>query len=102
MKFSLNFLLQFTEHGIEGVVPFEILPPEVRSKYQAKPAERVKRAKKEDSKGSVHQVEESQVYEILPNSSTSQVISPFWYEKKENTNIHFLPSVKYFPFFLEK
>lgn len=51
---------QFTEHGIEGVVPLELLPPDVRSKYQAKPSERSKRAKKEDTK-STAQPEENQV-----------------------------------------
>ncbi|KAK6119192.1 hypothetical protein DH2020_047066 [Rehmannia glutinosa] len=52
---------RFTEHGIEGVVPLELLPPDVRSKYQAKPGDRSKRAKKEETKGSVQQVEESQI-----------------------------------------
>ncbi|KAJ0102204.1 hypothetical protein Patl1_05699 [Pistacia atlantica] len=52
--------LQFTDHGIEGVVPLELLPPHVRSKYQAKPNDRSKRAKKEDMKGAPHQVEENQ------------------------------------------
>ena len=37
--------------GIEGVVPVELLPPEVRSKYQAKPNEKAKRAKKDETKG---------------------------------------------------
>ena len=54
-------LLQFSEYGIEGVVPFELLPLDVRSKYQAKPNERSKRAKKEEIKGAAHQAEENQV-----------------------------------------
>lgn len=57
---SFFSVIQFTEHGIEGVVPFELLPPDVRSKYQAKPSERSKRAKKEDTK-STAQPEENQV-----------------------------------------
>lgn len=52
--------MQFTEHGIEGVVPLELLPPEVRSKYQAKPNDRSKRAKKEETE-STTQPEENQV-----------------------------------------
>ena len=66
--FSLSFTplvwmsLQFTEHGIEGVVPLELLTPEERSKYQAKPNDRSKRAKKEESKGAAHRLEENQVY----------------------------------------
>ncbi|KAL9175383.1 hypothetical protein ABFS82_02G109100 [Erythranthe guttata] len=58
---DLEGFSRFTEHGIEGVVPLEILPAEVRSKkYQAKQADRSKRAKKDDSRGSLQQVEESQ------------------------------------------
>lgn len=57
----LYILLQFTDLGIEGVVPLELLPPDVRSKYQAKPTDRTKRGKKEDAKNTAHQVEENQV-----------------------------------------
>ncbi|KAL7157942.1 hypothetical protein ABFS83_02G109700 [Erythranthe nasuta] len=58
---DLEGFSRFTEHGIEGVVPLEILPAEVRSKkYQAKQADRSKRAKKDDTRGSLQQVEESQ------------------------------------------
>lgn len=53
--------MQFTDHGIEGVVPLELLSPDVRSKYQAKPNDRSKRAKKEEAKGASHQNEENQV-----------------------------------------
>lgn len=56
-----GFFLQFTDHGIEGVVPLDLLPTDVRSKYQSKPNERSKRAKKEDTKSSTPQVEETQV-----------------------------------------
>ena len=53
--------LQFTDHDIEGVVPLELLPPDVRSKYQAKPNDKSKRAKKDESKGAAAQAEENQV-----------------------------------------
>lgn len=48
---DLEGFSRFTDLGIEGVVPVELLPPEVRSKYQAKPNEKAKRAKKDESKG---------------------------------------------------
>ncbi|KAJ0233915.1 THO complex subunit 1 [Hirschfeldia incana] len=48
---DLEGFSRFTDLGIEGVVPVELLPPEVRSKYQAKPNEKAKRAKKEETKG---------------------------------------------------
>ncbi|RXH76131.1 hypothetical protein DVH24_019019 [Malus domestica] len=57
---DLEGFSRFTEHGIEGVVPLELLSPEERSKYQAKPNDRSKRAKKEESKGAAHQLEENQ------------------------------------------
>lgn len=55
--------MQFTDHGIEGVVPPDLLPPEVRSKYHAKPSERNKRAKKEDEQKNMatQQPEDNQV-----------------------------------------
>ncbi len=53
--------MQFTDHGIEGVVPLELLPLDVRSKYQAKPNDKSKRAKKDESKGVAAQAEENQV-----------------------------------------
>ncbi|KAE8655644.1 THO complex subunit 1 [Hibiscus syriacus] len=43
------------------VVPLELLPPEVRSKFQGKPSDRSKRARKEETKSASHQVEESQI-----------------------------------------
>ncbi|GLT46006.1 hypothetical protein SLA2020_197980 [Shorea laevis] len=58
---DLEGFSRFTEHGIEGVVPFELLPPEVRSKFQGKPNDRTKRAKKEDTKSASNQVEENQI-----------------------------------------
>uniref|UniRef100_A0A6N2M8V8 Uncharacterized protein n=1 Tax=Salix viminalis TaxID=40686 RepID=A0A6N2M8V8_SALVM len=57
---DLDGFSRFTDHGIEGVVPLDLLPPDVRSKYQAKPSDRSKRAKKDEPKGASHQVEDSQ------------------------------------------
>lgn len=57
---DLEGFSRFTEYGIEGVVPLELLPLDVRSKYQAKPNERSKRTKKEETKGAVRQTEENQ------------------------------------------
>lgn len=61
--FFIKFLcfLQFTDLGIEGVVPVELLPPEVRSKYQAKPNEKAKRTKKEETKGGPQEAEGNQI-----------------------------------------
>ncbi|KAI8546010.1 hypothetical protein RHMOL_Rhmol07G0082300 [Rhododendron molle] len=63
---DLEGFSRFTEHGIEGVVPLELLAPGVRSKYQPKPSDRSKRAKKEESKGAAHQAEEGQF--VTPTS----------------------------------
>lgn len=57
--------MQFTDHGIEGVVPPELLPPEIRSKFHAKPTDKNKRAKKEDdAKGASVQPEDNQVVQV--------------------------------------
>ncbi|MCD7465530.1 suppressor of the transcriptional defect of hpr1 by overexpression [Datura stramonium] len=58
---DLEGFSRFTEHGIEGVVPLELLPTEVRARYQAKPSERTKRTKKEETKNSAQQAEENQI-----------------------------------------
>lgn len=58
---DLDGFSRFTEYGIEGVVPMELLPSDVRSKYQAKPSDRSKRAKKEETKGAAQQAEENQI-----------------------------------------
>ncbi|XP_073142567.1 THO complex subunit 1 [Henckelia pumila] len=58
---DLEGFSRFTEHGVEGVVPLELLTPEVRSKYQAKPGDRSKRAKKEEAKNSLQQTECTQI-----------------------------------------
>ncbi|CAL9065457.1 unnamed protein product [Musa banksii] len=47
---DLEGFSRFTDHGIEGVVPPELLPPEVRSKFHTKPGDKTKRAKKGRSK----------------------------------------------------
>ncbi|KAI4382941.1 hypothetical protein MLD38_008833 [Melastoma candidum] len=60
---DLEGFSRFTDHGIEGVVPLELLPADVRSKYQVKPNERSKRAKKDEVKSSYQQVEENQARE---------------------------------------
>ncbi|KAK1261780.1 hypothetical protein QJS04_geneDACA019562 [Acorus gramineus] len=45
---DLEGFSRYTEHGIEGVVPPDLLPSEVRSKFQTKPNEKSKRAKKDE------------------------------------------------------
>lgn len=57
---DLEGFSRFTEFGIEGVVPLELLPPEVRSKYQTKPIDKSKRTKKDETKGSVPPSEDNQ------------------------------------------
>ncbi|KAL9239215.1 hypothetical protein vseg_013555 [Gypsophila vaccaria] len=56
---DLEGFSRFTEFGIEGVVPLELLPPEIASKYQAK-NEKSKRAKKDEPKGSVPTSDDNQ------------------------------------------
>ncbi|KAJ0969005.1 hypothetical protein J5N97_021882 [Dioscorea zingiberensis] len=59
---DLEGFSRFIDHGVEGVVPPELLPPEVRSKFHAKPSERNKRAKKEEEqKNASTQPEDTQV-----------------------------------------
>lgn len=62
---DLEGFSRFTDHGIEGVVPQELLPPDVRSKLYAKPSERTKRAKKEEVKGTAVQPEDNQVAAVV-------------------------------------
>lgn len=57
--------MQFTDHGIEGVVPPDLLPPDVRLKFHARPNEKAKRAKKEEeAKDAVPNAEDSQVVKM--------------------------------------
>ncbi|OVA19210.1 THO complex [Macleaya cordata] len=57
---DLEGFSRFNELGIEGVVPPELLPPDVRSKYHTKPSDRSKRAKKEEAKDATPQPEDNQ------------------------------------------
>ncbi|KAJ1299164.1 hypothetical protein BS78_01G511100 [Paspalum vaginatum] len=58
---DLDGFARFSDYGIEGVVPSELLPPEVNAKFSSKPAEKAKRLKREDSKGASAQPKEQQV-----------------------------------------
>nr|GEU91038.1 THO complex subunit 1 isoform X1 [Tanacetum cinerariifolium] len=58
---DLEGFSRFTEFGVEGVVPVEIMPPDVRSKYQGKTSDKSKRAKKEETKTPTNQAEENQI-----------------------------------------
>ncbi|KAF3784236.1 THO complex subunit 1 [Nymphaea thermarum] len=58
---DLEGFSRFTDHGIEGVVPSELLPPEMRSKFHTKSGERSKRAKREEeAKGTTNHAEDNQ------------------------------------------
>lgn len=59
---DLEGFSRFTEHGIEGVVPPELLQPEIRNKYHGKTSEKSRRTakKEEETKGAVTQTEENQ------------------------------------------
>ncbi|KAI3914086.1 hypothetical protein MKW92_041242 [Papaver armeniacum] len=57
---DLEGFSRFNDFGIEGVIPPDLLPLEMRSKYQSKPAERSKRAKKEEAKDTTPPQEDSQ------------------------------------------
>lgn len=57
---DLEGFSKFTEYGVEGVVPLDLLPPEVRSKYEAKSGDRSKRAKKDDTKGAAPPSDDNQ------------------------------------------
>lgn len=61
---DLDGFSRFTEHGIEGVVPPELLTPEVRVRYHGKSTERSKQRgikKEEDTKGGNSQAEDVQM-----------------------------------------
>ncbi|KAH9323394.1 hypothetical protein KI387_018033, partial [Taxus chinensis] len=59
---DLEGFSRYTEHGIEGVIPPELLSPEVRVKYHGKTTEKSKRGvkKEEETKGTFTQNEENQ------------------------------------------
>lgn len=58
---DLEGFSRFTEYGIEGVVPPELLPSDLQFKFQAKPSDRSKRARKDEIKNASQQAEENQV-----------------------------------------
>ncbi|KAK8970863.1 hypothetical protein KSP40_PGU008019 [Platanthera guangdongensis] len=59
---DLEGFSKFSEHGIEGVVPPELLSPEVRSRFHSKSSEKNKRVKREEeSKNAAAQPEEGQL-----------------------------------------
>lgn len=68
--------MQFTDLGIEGVVPPELLTPEVRSKLHGKPSERSKRSKREDESKGANIQPDSQV---IRKSSVKYVIIYLFY-----------------------
>lgn len=70
---DLEGFSKFTEYGVEGVVPLDLLVPEVRSKYQAKPSERSKRAKKDENKGPATAAEDSQAATNSANELDGEV-----------------------------
>ncbi|KAL5217538.1 hypothetical protein ABZP36_018222 [Zizania latifolia] len=65
---DLEGFSRFCDYGIEGVVPPELLPSEVRAKFYAKPAEKAKRPKKEEAKGTSAQPKEQQVASATPET----------------------------------
>lgn len=68
---DLEGFSKFSEYGIEGVVPPELLPPEVRSRFHSKSSEKNKRAKKEDeSKNPPAQPEENQQFQAAAAAAT--------------------------------
>ncbi|CAM0871010.1 unnamed protein product [Alopecurus aequalis] len=66
---DLEGFSRFCDYGIEGVVPPELLPPDVRAKFNSKPGEKAKRPKREDTRGgtSAHP-KESQVTAATPDT----------------------------------
>uniref|UniRef100_A0A0E0NNM3 THO complex subunit 1 n=1 Tax=Oryza rufipogon TaxID=4529 RepID=A0A0E0NNM3_ORYRU len=65
---DLEGFSRFCDYGIEGVVPQELLPPEVRSKFYSKPGDKAKRPKREDPKGTSAQPKEQQVVSATPET----------------------------------
>uniref|UniRef100_A0A1D1XVT7 THO complex subunit 1 n=1 Tax=Anthurium amnicola TaxID=1678845 RepID=A0A1D1XVT7_9ARAE len=59
---DLDGFSRYTDYGIEGVVPPELLPAELRSKFHSKASERSKRARKdEETRASITRQEEGQI-----------------------------------------
>ncbi|XP_028549292.1 THO complex subunit 1 [Dendrobium catenatum] len=68
---DLEGFSKFAEYGVEGVVPPELLPPEVRSKFHAKSSEKNKRAKKEEeSKNTATQPEDNHLFQMVVEVGT--------------------------------
>uniref|UniRef100_A0ACD5TTH8 Uncharacterized protein n=1 Tax=Avena sativa TaxID=4498 RepID=A0ACD5TTH8_AVESA len=65
---DLEGFSRFCEYGIEGVVPPELLPPDVRAKFNSKPGEKVKRPKREDTKGTSSHPKEPQAAAATPDT----------------------------------
>ncbi|KAF0932849.1 hypothetical protein E2562_012173 [Oryza meyeriana var. granulata] len=65
---DLEGFSRFCDYGIEGVIPQELLPPEVRSKFYSKPGDKAKRPKREDTKGTSAQPKEQQVASATPET----------------------------------
>uniref|UniRef100_A0A0E0K7Q4 THO complex subunit 1 n=1 Tax=Oryza punctata TaxID=4537 RepID=A0A0E0K7Q4_ORYPU len=66
-----NNLLKRNQAKLEsenGVVPQELLPPEVRSKFYSKPGDKAKRPKREDPKGTSAQPKEQQIVSATPET----------------------------------
>uniref|UniRef100_A0A0C9QU23 TSA: Wollemia nobilis Ref_Wollemi_Transcript_9715_2293 transcribed RNA sequence n=1 Tax=Wollemia nobilis TaxID=56998 RepID=A0A0C9QU23_9CONI len=76
---DLEGFSRYTEHGIEGVIPPELLAPEVRVKYHGKTTEKSKRGakKEEETKGTSTQTEEIQangtVAELDDGGATQEI-----------------------------
>ncbi|XP_020579044.1 THO complex subunit 1 [Phalaenopsis equestris] len=70
---DLEGFSKFAEHGVEGVVPPELLPPEVRSKFHVKSSEKNKRAKKEEeSKNATRQPEDNQLFQVAATGADAE------------------------------
>uniref|UniRef100_A0ACD5WI89 Uncharacterized protein n=1 Tax=Avena sativa TaxID=4498 RepID=A0ACD5WI89_AVESA len=65
---DLEGFSRFCEYGIEGVVPPELLPPDVRAKFNSKPGEKAKRPKREDTKGTSSHPKEPQAAAATPDT----------------------------------
>ncbi|XP_047089211.1 THO complex subunit 1-like [Lolium rigidum] len=65
---DLEAFSRFCDYGIEGVVPPELLPADVRAKFNSKPGEKAKRPKREDTKGTSSHPKEPQVAAATPDT----------------------------------
>ncbi|MCO5580340.1 hypothetical protein L7F22_034206 [Adiantum nelumboides] len=95
---DLDGFSRFTDRGIEGVVPPELLPPDVRVKLHGKVNERSKQraAKKEDdSKAGNSQAEETQIgasnQAVLDDGSTPQDLDDATVDAEPNPSATLTP-----------